>query len=102
VFALPSRGEGFGFVFLEAMAFGKPVVGGAHGGIPDLVEEGATGLLIQQGNNEKLAKALKKLLLDDRLRHELGSAARERVRSRFQFKDFETRLGEILGPLVVA
>ncbi len=39
VFALPSTGEGFGLVFLEAMAFGKPVVGADSGGIPDLVED---------------------------------------------------------------
>jgi len=101
VFALPSSGEGFGFVFLEAMAFGKPVVGGAHGGIPDLIEEGTTGFLIQQGDKEKLAAALRRLLLDDRLRHEFGRAARERVRNRFRFEDFEAGLGEALEPFVV-
>ncbi len=102
VFALPSSGEGFGFVFLEAMAFAKPVVGCAHGGIPDLVEEGVTGHLVQQGDKEKLASTLRRLLLDDRLRCELGNAARERVRSKFRFEDFAARLGETLEPFIVA
>ena len=100
VFALPSSGEGFGFVLLEAMAFGKPVVGGAHGGIPDLVEEGATGFLIQQGDKEKLAAALRRLLLDEQLRCELGSAARKCVRNKFRFEDFQVGLGEALEPFV--
>jgi glycosyltransferase involved in cell wall biosynthesis len=101
VFALPSSGEGFGFVFLEAMAFGKPVVGSAHGGIPDLIEEAVTGFLVELGDKEKLAAALRRLLLDDRLRCALGNAARERVRNKFRFEDFETGLGEALDPFVV-
>jgi glycosyltransferase involved in cell wall biosynthesis len=58
VFALPSHGEGFGFVFLEAMACAKPVIGGAHGGIPDIVEDGVRGLLVPHGDAERLAQAL--------------------------------------------
>jgi phosphatidylinositol alpha-1,6-mannosyltransferase len=46
IFALPSTGEGFGLVFLEAMAFAKPVVGAAVGGIPDLVQDGVNGFLV--------------------------------------------------------
>jgi glycosyltransferase involved in cell wall biosynthesis len=84
------------------MAFGKPVVGGAHGGIPDLIEEGTMGFLVQQGDKEKLATVLRKLLLDGRLRCELGKAARESVRNKFRFEDFETGLGETLEPLLVS
>ena len=62
VFALPSRGEGFGFVFLEAMAHGKPVIGGAHGGALDVIEDGVTGWLVPHGDIERLSLALESLL----------------------------------------
>ena len=56
VISLPfqSSGEGFGFVFLEAMAFEKPVVGGAHGGTPDLIQDGLNGFLVPHGDAEGL------------------------------------------------
>ena len=50
VFAMPSSGEGFGLVYLEAMAFAKPIVGTACGGTTDLVEHGVNGLLVPPGD----------------------------------------------------
>jgi glycosyltransferase involved in cell wall biosynthesis len=96
VFALPSRKEGFGLVFLEAMAFGKPVVGGAHGGTPDIIEDGVTGYLVRHGDVEQLAHVLERLLADDGLRKEMGRRAQEHVRRRYLFEDFERRLTAIL------
>src|SRR6202040_1656726 len=68
VFALPSTGEGFGLVFLEAMAFGKPIVAAAAGGATDPVENEVNGLLVPANNPEQLANALARLLNDEVLR----------------------------------
>ena len=99
VFALPSKGEGFGLVFLEAMAAGKPVVGGAHGGTPDVIEDGVTGMLVPHGDTERLAGALERLLVDAELRAAMGRRGRERVEQIYRFEHFLTRLKEILGTL---
>jgi len=99
VFALPSKGEGFGLVFLEAMAAGKPVVGGAHGGTPDVVEDGVTGVLVPHGDAERLAGALEQLLVDARRNAEMGRRGRERVEQIYRFEHFSTRLKEILRTL---
>jgi phosphatidylinositol alpha-1,6-mannosyltransferase len=99
VFALPSGGEGFGLVFLEAMAFGKPVVGGREGGTPDVVAEGETGLLVPHGDVARLADALGRLLGDPHLRQEMGRRGRERVEQRFLFEHFRARLTELLDSL---
>ena len=73
---LPSRAEGLGRVVVEAAARGRTVVGGAAGGIPDLVEEGETGLLVQPGDVSELAAALVRVLSDREVAVRLGAAAR--------------------------
>jgi glycosyltransferase involved in cell wall biosynthesis len=95
-FALPSRGEGFGLVFLEAMAHAKPVVGGAHGGIPDIVEDGVTGLLVPHGNVERLAQALEFLLANPSRAREMGGHGRDRLAKTFSFAQFQLHLTQIL------
>ena len=97
LFALPSTGEGFGLVFLEAMAFSKPVVGAAWGGTTDLVEDGINGLLVPPGDAGALAHALGRLLGDELLRAELGQRGAEIVRRKFQFAVFQSQLEKILG-----
>lgn len=99
VFALPSTGEGFGMVFLEAMAFGKPIVAAAAGGSTDLVEDEINGLLVPAHNPEQLANALGRLIGDDAFRSTLGRRGFERVHAQYSFGRFESGLDEILESL---
>lgn len=96
VFALPSGGEGFGLVFLEAMALGKAAVGGNHGGIPDIIEDGVTGYLVTHGDEQQLSAKLNLLLQDRALSEKMGRRGRERVRQTFAFETFAGALREIL------
>ena len=96
VFALPSTGEGFGLVFLEAMAFGKPVIGADSGGIPDLVEDGVNGLLIPPRDQRRLLEALGSLLRDPSSRARLGRQGAEIVRRKYGFAAFERGLEAII------
>ncbi len=79
VFCLPSRQEGFGIVFLEAMACGKPIVAGRAAAVPETVPDGECGLLVDPDDPEALARALTALLRDPDLRQEMGEAGRRRV-----------------------
>ena len=99
IFALPSGGEGFGLVFLEAMAFEKPIVGGAHGGTLDLIQDGVTGFLVPHGNIERLASALRSLLIDESLRCEMGRKGRAHLLSHFRFEHFREGLKEIVAQM---
>lgn len=80
VFCLPSRQEGFGIVFLEAMACGKPIVAGRAAAVPETVPDGECGLLVDPDDPEALARALTALLRDPDLRQEMGEAGRRRVK----------------------
>lgn len=96
LFALPSTGEGFGLVFLEAMAFSKAVVAAAIGGTTDVVKDGINGLLVPPGNAGALIQALRRLLCDESLRRELGRRGEEIVRQKYQFAAFQSALENIL------
>jgi phosphatidyl-myo-inositol dimannoside synthase len=96
LFALPSTGEGFGLVFLEAMAFSKPIVATASGGTPDVIEDGINGLLVPPADAGALVGALGRLLCDESLRKELGGHGEEIVRRRFRFAAFQSTLARIL------
>jgi glycosyltransferase involved in cell wall biosynthesis len=76
VFCLPSVQEGFGIVFLEAMAAGKPVVAARAAAVPEVVRD---GILVEPDNPEALAEALLTLYHDPHLRNSLGSAGARRV-----------------------
>jgi phosphatidylinositol alpha-1,6-mannosyltransferase len=84
VFVMPSRSdppdvEGFGIVYLEAAACERPVVAARAGGVPDAVADGVSGLLVEPGDRDGLARALAELLSDPARRANLGRRARERV-----------------------
>jgi glycosyltransferase involved in cell wall biosynthesis len=83
LFVLSSRSEGLPLSILEAMAAGLPVVASSVGGVPELVVEGETGLLVPPGDPHALAAAIERLLDDSALRRRLGAAGRTRVSEHF-------------------
>ena len=87
LFLLPSSTESFGLVALEAMASGVPVIASAVGGIPEVVEHGATGYLEPVGDVEAMSTRAIELLRDEELRSQFSRAARERARSRFNYEE---------------
>jgi len=99
IFALPSRGEGFGFVYLEAMAHGKPVIGGAHGGAPEVIQDGVTGYVVPHGDPVHLATSIDTLLSNPELARQMGARGRERVHNEFRFNVFAKAFKKILREL---
>lgn len=83
IFVLPSLWEPFGLVIAEAMACGKPVVATGVGGIPEIVDDDVTGVLVPPADADRLADALLALLGDDTRRLAMGRAGRERFLKQF-------------------
>ncbi|MGZ8687768.1 MAG: glycosyltransferase family 4 protein [Gaiellaceae bacterium] len=83
VVVVPSRREGYGVAAREGMAYGRPVVATAVGGLPDAIEDGVTGLLVPPGDPRALRAALERLLGDAKLRASLGAVAREHAQVSF-------------------
>jgi len=106
VYVMPSREqlescdvEGFGLVFLEANACGKAVVGGRSGGIPDAVEDGVSGLLVDPHDPEDIANALRRILSDGDMALRLGEQGRLRVVREFEWKRIGDQVQGILDSI---
>jgi glycosyltransferase involved in cell wall biosynthesis len=83
LFALPSRYEGLGCVYLEAMSAGKPAIGCRGQGIAEVIQHGSNGFLVGADNDRELALAFAMLLKDETLRRNISIAARDTILDRF-------------------
>jgi phosphatidyl-myo-inositol dimannoside synthase len=104
VFVLPARtrlgdhpkGEGFGIVFLEAMAFGKPVIGPDYGAPAEIIRHSEHGLLVNPEDPEAVAAALLQLLTAPAAARSMGEAASEWVKREYSYESFRRRLERLL------
>ena len=100
VFVIPSIEEAFGQTALESLACGRPVVGSNVGGIPDMVHDSDTGLLVAPGNADALAEALNQLMQDQSMREQMGIKARELVMNEFSFEKNAAAYTELYQAMV--
>ena len=83
IFVMSSITEGLGTSLLDAMACGKPIVATTAGGMPEVVMDGKTGLLVPPRDHEAMADAIVRLLTDEHARRAMGAAGEARVREHF-------------------
>lgn len=102
LFVLPTLADCFGVALIEAMATGLPVVATQVGGVPDIVEDGQQGFLVQPNDGAALADRVEQLLPDAALRRSMGARARARVLTHFDANKNSQRLLELLKALVPA
>jgi len=95
MFALPSRYEGLGCVYLEAMSVGKPVIGCREQGIAEIIRHGSNGFLVGPDNEKELTLALGMLLRDEARRRNLGAAARDTILERLTLEQQAENLARI-------
>jgi glycosyltransferase involved in cell wall biosynthesis len=89
--------EGIPVALMEAMASGVPVIASRLSGIPELVEDGVTGLLVPPGNPLALAVAMARILEDDAFAAELARSGRELVERSFSLAGQAQRLGDLFA-----
>jgi len=102
VFVMPSRSEGFGLVYLEAMRAARPVLAAQRSAAEEIVVHGQTGLLVDPDDRETLSKTLGRLLRDVGAARRMGWAGRERWEREFGVDRFRERLEPLLEKLVAA
>lgn len=100
IFVLPSRSEPFGIVIIEAMACERPVVATAVGGIPEIIENGRSGILVEPDNPEALAHALLTLLKNYKLQRTLGKNGYTRVVECFRYEDTGAKYKSLFSDLL--
>jgi L-malate glycosyltransferase len=100
VFAMPSTWEGFGVAALEAAAMEVPVIASNIHGIPDVVDDGVTGILVPPKDVEALSRALLRLLRDRDERRRMGRAGRDMVGARYSWPDNARRMAALYDELL--
>jgi len=100
IFVRPSRTEGLGSSFLEAMGAGLPVIGAAVGGIPDFLKDGETGLFCKVDDPKDLAEKIKKLMTDETLAKRIAETGRRLVLEKYDWDDIAEKMKEIFAKLL--
>ena len=100
VFIRPSLAEGFGIVFIEAMAAGVPVIGTKVGGIPDFLKDGETGIFCKVSNPESIAEKIIFLLSDHDLNQRIARNGLRLVRENYTWDNVARRMGRVYTNLV--
>jgi phosphatidylinositol alpha-1,6-mannosyltransferase len=96
-FAMPSRGEGFGLVYIEAMRHGLPVIASVHDAGPEVVADGVTGFTVDLDRPGELAGRLLDLLKNRESARRMGEAGRDLWARQYRFSCFRERLAPILA-----
>ena len=99
---LPSLSEGAPVALVEMMLAGLPIIASAVGGIPDLIVEGATGLLIEPGNPTAIAKAITRIANDAQLAARCGAAARELAEKIYRSDEIAAAVGAVYSQAIAA
>lgn len=100
IFVLPSVREAFGIVLLEASVAGIPVVASNIGGIPEIIDDGVTGILVPPNNAEELTQALQKYLENPSLASKLASAAQKKVSEEFHAQAMAMKTAEVYDAIL--
>lgn len=98
IFVFPTfyHNECFPIVLLEAMQYGLPCISTDEAGIPDIIDDGQTGLIIPKKNSIALAKSIEKLINDRILCLQMGQAGRKKYEESFTLDVFEKNIGRLL------
>lgn len=100
IFVLPSRWEGLPISLLEAMSKAKPIISSNVGGIPEIIEDGKTGILVEPENEIDLAKAIERLLDDYEYAKNLGENAYNVVKNKFSIEIYNDNLYNLYNNLL--
>ena len=95
-----TQGEPFGQVIIEGMAAGKPVVATDGGGVPEIVEDGHTGILVPMGNVQAMADAICQILADPARANAMGVRARQRIASHFTLQQTARRVEAVYAEML--
>lgn len=102
MFVMPTYSEPFGWVFIEAMAAGLPIVATRLNAIPEMVTQGENGFLVEPGDRSALAKSIERLIENPTLRQEMGAKGRQVVEQQFNNQTHFQQLEHLLQSAVVA
>lgn len=95
VFAMPSRTDSFGIVYLESWLYGKPVIGARAGGVPAIIDDEVDGYLVDFGDVPALAERIDRLMRDPGLAGAMGARGRDKVRERYTWDRIFPRIEEV-------
>lgn len=102
LFVAPSLYESFGLIYLEAMNYAKPVIGGRAGGIPEVVDDGVTGILVEPDAAAPLAEAICSLVTSPTRLREMGLAGRQRLLDKFTYIQMASAFAQVYRQVIGA